>query len=110
MSVRLELIIDDIKLGTALVRLAALYFQAGDTNQGIETRTDAEECHTSAECSSARLNGEDLEIAAKSIKTLRSAIDQLSTSKYCKQSNLTAKDLEATAFRNWSLGKQLLRI
>jgi hypothetical protein len=110
MSVRLELIIDDIKLGTALVRLAALYFQAGDSNQGIETRMDAEECHTSAECSSARLSVEDQETAAKSIKTLRSAIDQLCTSKYCKQSNLTPKDLEDAAFRNWSMGKQLLRI
>jgi hypothetical protein len=110
MSVRLELIIDDIKLGTALVRLAALYFHAGDINQGIETRMDAEECHTNAERSSARLSGEDQEIAAKSIKTLRSVIDELSTSKYCKQSNLTAKDLEDTAFPNWSMGKQVLRI
>ncbi len=65
MSVRLELIIDDIKFGTALVRLAGLYFQAGDINQGVKTRMDAEECHTSAECSSARLSVEDQETAAK---------------------------------------------
>ena len=104
MSVRLELIIDDIKLGTALVRLAALYFQAGDTNQGIETRMDAEECHTNAERSSGRLSGEDQEIASKSIKTLRSALDELSTSKYCKQSNLTAKDREDVVFPNWVYG------
>ena len=110
MSVRLELIIDDIKLGTALVRLAALYFQAGDPNQGIETRMSAEECPKSAECSSARLSIEDRETAAESIKTLRSAIDQLSASKYCKQSNLKAKDVEDAAFPNWSMGKQLLGI
>jgi hypothetical protein len=109
MSVRLELIIDDIKLGTALVRLAALYFQAGDPSQGIETQMYAEECHKSAECSSARLGLEDQETAAESIKTLRTAIDQLSTSKYRKQSNLTAKDMNP-AFPNWSMGKQLLGI
>lgn len=97
-SVRLVLIIDDIELGTALTRIAALYFQAGDINQGIQTRVEAEECHTMAERSSARLCLEDQEMAARSIKILRSAIDHLSTTKCCKQSDLTAEDLEHAIF------------
>jgi hypothetical protein len=93
-SVRLALTIDDIELGTALTRLGALYFQAGDINQGIQTRADAEECLTRAQRSSARLCLEDQEIAARCIKMLRLAIDQLSATKCCKQSDLTAEDLE----------------
>ena len=99
MSVRLGLIIDDVELGIALTRLAALYFQAGDVNQGIQARADAEECLTVAERSSARLCIEDQEMAARSIKNLRSAIDQLSTTKCCKHSELTAGDLEHAIFR-----------
>jgi hypothetical protein len=99
MSVRLGLIFDDVGLGISLTRLAALYFQAGDINQGIQTRADAEACYTSADGSSARLCLDEQEMAARSIKILRSAIDHLSTTKCCKQSDLTAEDLEHAIFQ-----------
>jgi hypothetical protein len=94
MSVRLALIQDDTELGTALTRIAALYFQAGNITQGMQTRVDAEECYARAERSSARLSMEDQKVAARSIDMLRSAIDLLSTTKCYKQSDLTAMDFQ----------------
>ena len=93
-SVRLRLIIDDIELGTALTRLAALYFQSGDVSEGIQTRLEAEKCHTRAERYLANLCPPDHTAAVAAIKLLRSSIDHLSTTKCCKLSDLTADDME----------------
>ena len=94
MSVRLALIQDETELGTALTRIAALYFQAGNVTRGIQTRVDAEECHTRAAGSVAGLSIEDKKQALRSIEMLRSEIDLLSTLKYCKQSGLTANGFQ----------------
>ena len=76
-STRLALVLDDVELGSAVTRLAALYYRSGDLSTRAETLAYAERCYFSATSCAAWLAPDDVPSAERQIRVLRIAINDL---------------------------------
>jgi hypothetical protein len=81
-SPRLALVLDDVELGSAVTRLAALYYRSGDLSAGAETLAAAERCYCSATGCAANLHPEDVPSAERQIRLLRIAINDLTSKRF----------------------------